>query len=1155
MRNFYLLFFFIITTTIFAQDAEDFVYETPYVRHFTYKEYGMHTQCWHSTQDSTGKLYIANGEGVAIYDGVNWEKLPLQWAWRIEDLNNTIYVANNNISYIETDSITLKPRIKKIFIDTAKYQISTKIFQESFKTKKSVFFSNYDNLVEIRDKKFINSYKTFGKRVFTYNNNVFIQSKDTIKSINNVLLKGLDSLKEENIYNIFTINNIVYILTNANKIYKANIDENNKYQLRNLRLELDLEKINGSFSQYNITLDNDIIMSLHSGGVLVYNTISKKKIFVNKGLNEDIGVINALSYTNNKNIIACTNNGFYLINYNSPVKYIKSNNKLKSIISSIIEFNGYTYVSTLDGLYKLKKQQASNKYSIKKLNKKYNSFLAFKIHNNKLYVSSRDGVDIVENDSIIKIADANIGFYFIFSKLYPDLLYVGTATSLIIYKKTNNKYKQIYKLTDLTTNINSIVEYKNNLWFVYSDTEIAKLSLNNKNFDSMKVFNLKTGNLQLNVFNNRLFVTSEFGEVSHYYDYKTEKFLPWNIFINKNTKKTQYYSLITQINTKTYFGISANSKIITKIITKKEGTKFIDKPYKSIGSDQYFGAFYDSTLNKLFIGGSGFILTVDNDIETAPTINNYHTYIRKVIINDSITKPLKTLQRKSKIKFLFSSNSIYNSEKTLYSYMLEGYDDKWSDWTTDAYANYTNLNYGDYTFKVKSKNIYDQISDETYISFVVEKAFYQTILFKILIILLLILVIYIVVYINGKRLKAINKKLELQVAERTREIKKQNIELEKLSIVAQETDNSVLLYDSKFNLEWINEGEIQNFGYTLEQIWEEFGTNIEEISFYPKIKEVIKKLKETKKSVHYSSSGKRKNGKIIWTRTTLTPLLDKKGNIKKIIAIDSDITEVKQAEEKIKLQNTLINHSIEYAKRIQTAVLPSKKEIENNTKDSFILHKPKDIVSGDFYWFHTKQDKTIIVSADCTGHGVPGGFMSMIGNTILNNIIKEQSVFEPNIILDYLNEKINAIVNKDAETGQTDGMDLSIALIDKENNTIELASANQNIFFVRNNKIVEFYGDIWSIGGVFNEDGKHNFTSKKFKLNEITHLYFSTDGYYDQFGGNEDKKLMKDIFIDLIIKNYKLPMENQKQVFEDFLNNWKKDLKQTDDIQVIGILL
>jgi PAS domain S-box-containing protein len=409
-----------------------------------------------------------------------------------------------------------------------------------------------------------------------------------------------------------------------------------------------------------------------------------------------------------------------------------------------------------------------------------------------------------------------------------------------------------------------------------------------------------------------------------------------------------------------------------------------------------------------------------------------------------------------------------------------------------------------------------------------------------------------VIYLNGKRLKGINLKLEKQIEERTIEIREQNKELEKLSIVASETDNSVMIYDEDYNLEWVNDGEIRNFGYTLEEIYKKFGRTIIELSFYPKINEVIKEIEETKNSGHYNSKGIRKDGSEIWSRTTLTPIIGENGKIKKIIAIDSDITELKYAEEKIRAQHILITQSLEYAKKIQDAVLPSLSSLKKEVEDAFILFKPKDIVSGDFFWMHNISGKIIVATADCTGHGVPGGFMSMIGNSLMNEIVKEKHITSPSYILSLMDEKINDLFSK-SESGQADGMDVAIATIDKKEGIIEIASANQSMYIIDDDEIIEFEGDIWSIGGVFSKKATGNFKSKIINITENTRLYMSSDGYQDQFGGSNDTKILKPNFIKLLKENSDKPLIEQEKNIEKFLESWVGNGKQTDDILVIGI--
>ncbi|PLX11602.1 MAG: hypothetical protein C0594_03410, partial [Marinilabiliales bacterium] len=216
-----------------------------------------------------------------------------------------------------------------------------------------------------------------------------------------------------------------------------------------------------------------------------------------------------------------------------------------------------------------------------------------------------------------------------------------------------------------------------------------------------------------------------------------------------------------------------------------------------------------------------------------------------------------------------------------------------------------------------------------------------------------------------------------------------NKELEKLSIVASETDNAIIIMDAAGNFEWINESLTKIYGYTLEQFIEKKGRSIINSSSNPNIKSILQKCITHKESTTYESLTKTAIGKTIWTQTTLTPILDEQGEIQKLIAIDTDISKIKKAEleiikqkEQIQAQsdllsqtnneleknNILITDSIKYAKRIQESILPKPSSIRSVLPDSFVLYKPRDIVSGDFYWMHKDENKITIAVSDCTGH-------------------------------------------------------------------------------------------------------------------------------------------------------------------------------------------
>ncbi|MBK9285572.1 MAG: SpoIIE family protein phosphatase [Sphingobacteriaceae bacterium] len=269
----------------------------------------------------------------------------------------------------------------------------------------------------------------------------------------------------------------------------------------------------------------------------------------------------------------------------------------------------------------------------------------------------------------------------------------------------------------------------------------------------------------------------------------------------------------------------------------------------------------------------------------------------------------------------------------------------------------------------------------------------------------------------------------------------------------------------------------------------------------------------------------------------------------------------KKAHKLLKAQNELINEknrnitdSINYAKIIQSAVLPNDNEFLEHFKNGFILFKPKDIVSGDFYWFTQNNSKKIITVADCTGHGVPGAFMSMIGISFLNEIVNENEITNPAEILGLLRYKIKtALKQKDSEKQAQDGMDMALLTFDEHFNTVEFAGANNPLWILKKgeNMITEFKPDKKPVGYYHGETLP--FTKTQIPLQKGDALYIFTDGIADQFGGPKGKKFkykqLKQILIDLKDAS----MQEQKTAIENYFQQWKGDIEQTDDICIIGL--
>ncbi len=280
-------------------------------------------------------------------------------------------------------------------------------------------------------------------------------------------------------------------------------------------------------------------------------------------------------------------------------------------------------------------------------------------------------------------------------------------------------------------------------------------------------------------------------------------------------------------------------------------------------------------------------------------------------------------------------------------------------------------------------------------------------------------------------------------------------------------------------------------------------------------------------------------------------------------------------------QKEELTDSIEYASRIQRALLPSEKILFETLPKHFILFKPRDIVSGDFYWMTQKEDKIFICAADCTGHGVPGAFMSMLGISFLNEIVVKSGITQSNLILDELREYVMESLKQtgEGEDETKDGMDLSLCVIEKEKRRIQFSGAYNPLYYVRpltdkEKKIVEKgeeldvpQGDLYNnnylltqIRGDKMPIGISAKNHEAFSLNELDMkpgytLYMFSDGYVDQFGGPEGKKFMAKAFKKLLLEVQDYPMEEQGKILDDTLNEWQGELPQVDDIIVIGIKL
>ncbi len=263
-----------------------------------------------------------------------------------------------------------------------------------------------------------------------------------------------------------------------------------------------------------------------------------------------------------------------------------------------------------------------------------------------------------------------------------------------------------------------------------------------------------------------------------------------------------------------------------------------------------------------------------------------------------------------------------------------------------------------------------------------------------------------------------------------------------------------------------------------------------------------------------------------------------------------ELHEQKQAVEE---RNKHIMQNINYARRIQEAFLPKQEHIRQYLADFFILFKPRDVVSGDFYFFEQIENKIIIAAIDCTGHGVSGAFMTILGNEILHKLVDNDHLTSADLLLNELHRGVRQAL-KQAETENRDGMDLSLIVIDRQNRKVSFAGAKNPLIYIQNKELNLLKADKMPIGGLQKEH-ERIFSKTEIELNEPTVFYLFSDGFQDQFGGLQKKKFTLKQLESLLLEIHEKPLSEQKEILDQTFENWRREgeEKQIDDVLIIGI--
>lgn len=923
----------------------------------------------------------------------------------------------------------------------------------------------------------------------------------------------------------------------------------------------------------------------------------------------------ASTYYNGENLWLTTQRSIAKVEWNTPLTYWDENNGLSGIVNDVFRFKGRLFVATTQGLFYLDKSSFKEIPIVRHPTWTFQSNMNPNTGDTSLLVGSSHGVFRIikaENNEFNVIPLISLPYIY---SLYPSRyntnnLYIGTSNGLFIYNFQQQTLSK--KIAGIDEDIRGIIEDDyGNLWLSTRYTGVIRIDMANKNeifkYNDSTKWLPSLERVQISLYEKKLIFTTQKG--AFVFNNETKAF-------EKEAELSSYFKEDSLIIHQFYQDSKGNCWIVRNrnsnlvILYKSKDKKPIidERTFRRFTEFTVIQSIYVEPDGKAWIGTAKGLFLYENKRNSGREIK-FSTLIRKVIVGEdsavywgsgknSSACNTNELKNNPVIEIDYSNNSIifefaatsYNPEsENQFSYALQrnGKAIIWSEFSAETKKEYTNLAEGDYVFYVKSKNIYgDEGLLETF-GFTIHAPWYRTYWAISFYILVAAFIFWASMRWYSRSLKRQNLKLERIIKERTSEINQQkeeiqtqkehleqiNEQLKKLSVVASKTDNAIMVIDRQGNFEWANEGFKSMFGYSINQWKSEIGTNLLSLSTHKELQAAFSDCVGMGKSIIYTSSSITRDGREIWTQTTMTPIVNENGIVESIVAIDSDITKIIEAEQLIEKQNqeitkqrdiailqkNEITDSIEYAKHIQSAILPSKKKLDDMLSDYFVLNRPKSIIGGDFYWAAEKENKLILAVADCTGHGVPGALMSMLGVSFLNKIVLERGFLRPDEILNRIRINVISALHQTGSAGEaSDGMDIAVAVVDKTTSMLSFAGAMSPLFIIRKKtdnpkelELIRLKHDIMPIA--INQKGDIEYSLKTLELQDGDRIYMFSDGYIDQFGGPRGYRFNQNNFRNLLLSIQELPMAKQALILENELEIWMDTYYQIDDILVLGI--
>ncbi len=1106
-KNIFLLISFLfIFNHLFAQVNKDGI---PFLTKYTDKDYGDAGQFWAITQDSRGVMYFGCNYGLKTYDGKSWKNYAIPQSTILRSLNtdkdgNVFYGAEGDFGVIVSDSAG-NLNFHSLYLD--KFSGDTIDFDAVWKVlfdKNKVYFQTFNKLF------YINL---------------------PLKFQNDSLINEIKIIKPNSLFHAsFSVNDKFYI-----REWEKGLCE-----IKNDKLELVPGGENFAFLRIYIMLplsDTKILVGTRETGFYIWDTTKKKNAFIPFVIENNDEILKSAIYSSSilpdGNIVIGTySGGLYIINKEGKlINHFSKNIGLPEAFVSSVYYNEKSpsqlwFVMQDNGIYKIDIDSPFRLWNeFKGVKSIPNDIIRF---NNKIYLAASPYLYVLDEKNAR------------FKKIYTEDGYF--LWKFFKYKHSNDKTKL------LLGSVSGVYE-------IINDTLVKRIA----EARDVKAF------YKSEKYPDKLFIGT--AEGLKFLTFKNEKWSkPQNIdFV------TDPVQSIFEINRGLLLGLQSKGCMLIKNLSEKKrilidsarglplvGSDFFIKKIKNntviISGAGLYNLTESDSVEKFDVFGkdlcSGqkgvYTFYEDNDAYWMSVYNNdaqnlNHRLLRffdkKKLKRDSVFA--KLLPQKSTLCIYGDGNYVWiGNEGGLFKFnklIQKNYKQHFNTIITRVLTENDSLLFNGYFSEIKSGKINtSNVQDESRIpvlkfksnmlSFEWAAPFYE-------------------------------KENETEYSFRLLG------QSDKWSKWSGKTDTRYTnLYEGDYTFEvkarniYNTESTVAQYKFTILPPW--YRTYWAYLIFFVAgvllimliIKLYTKKLKRENEKLEQIV--KERTAEIRMQNEEITAQRDE---------IQAQKEQVEKAKDKIEKQQKSIMDSIHYASRIQEAVLPPDEYINEILGEHFVLFRPRDIVSGDFYWATKRGNKTVIVAADCTGHGVPGAFMSMLGMSFLNEIVNKEGILQANIILNRLRENVKKSLRQTGKENEAkDGMDIALCVIDKTEMKLEFAGAYNPLYIIRDGEISRIKADRMPIGIYLRE--KESFTNNIIDIKKGDLLYIFSDGYVDQFGGEDDSKIRSANFKKVLLDNHKQPLDVQKAELVKFLEAWMdhtdktgRKYKQVDDILVIGI--